>query len=147
MHTTSTHNHMQPRPPKPPPPRPPKPPPPPPTHSYAPTREAAMAPFAQDELISAHGADYAMPNLLNHLAAPSCSRLGWHRRASGVCAGVYSSSGQPCPLSAATRKSFARECRARHSAGRGASVRQIADLGTWCGGTRWLKLCRDISLF
>src|SRR5213078_2270892 len=30
------------------------------------------ATFARDELIAAHGAGYAMPNLLNHLAAPSC---------------------------------------------------------------------------
>jgi hypothetical protein len=39
------------------------------------------AAFARDELIAAHGADYAMPNLLNHLAAPDCSRLGsqWDR--------------------------------------------------------------------
>jgi hypothetical protein len=39
------------------------------------------AAFARDELIAAHGADYAMPNLLNHLAAPNCSRLGsnWDR--------------------------------------------------------------------
>ena len=39
------------------------------------------AAFARDELIAAHGADYAMPNLLDHLAAPSCSRLGsnWDR--------------------------------------------------------------------
>jgi hypothetical protein len=39
------------------------------------------AAFARDDLIAAHGADYAMPNLLNHLAAPSCSRLGsnWDR--------------------------------------------------------------------
>ena len=39
------------------------------------------AAFARDELITAHGADYAMPNLLNHLAAPGCSRLGsqWDR--------------------------------------------------------------------
>jgi hypothetical protein len=36
------------------------------------------AAFARDELIAAHGADYAMPNLLNHLAAPNCSRLGSH---------------------------------------------------------------------
>jgi hypothetical protein len=36
------------------------------------------AAFARDELIAAHGADCAMPNLLNHLAAPSCSRLGSH---------------------------------------------------------------------
>jgi hypothetical protein len=36
------------------------------------------AAFARDELIAAHGADYAMPNLLKHLAAPSCSRLGFH---------------------------------------------------------------------
>jgi hypothetical protein len=39
------------------------------------------AAFSRDELIASHGADYAMPNLLNHLAAPSCSRLGstWDR--------------------------------------------------------------------
>jgi hypothetical protein len=36
---------------------------------------------SRDDLIAAHGADYAMPNLLDHLAAPSCSRLGsnWDR--------------------------------------------------------------------
>jgi hypothetical protein len=40
------------------------------------------AAFARDELIAAHGADYPMPNLLNHLAAPGCSRLSsqWDRR-------------------------------------------------------------------
>jgi hypothetical protein len=39
------------------------------------------AAFARDELIAAHGADYVMPTLLNHLAAPGCSRLGsqWDR--------------------------------------------------------------------
>jgi hypothetical protein len=39
------------------------------------------AAFARDELVAAHGADYAMPNLLNHLAAPGYSRLGsqWDR--------------------------------------------------------------------
>jgi hypothetical protein len=39
------------------------------------------AAFSRDELIASHGANYAMPNLLNHLAAPSCSRLGsnWDR--------------------------------------------------------------------
>jgi hypothetical protein len=39
------------------------------------------AAFARDELIAAHGADYPMPNLLNHLAAPGCSRLSsqWDR--------------------------------------------------------------------
>ena len=45
-------------------------------------------------LIASHGADYAMPNLLNHLAAPSCRRLGSHwdrlrralRRADRGCA-------------------------------------------------------------
>jgi hypothetical protein len=36
------------------------------------------AAFSRDDLIASHGADYAMPNLLNHLAAPSCSRLGSH---------------------------------------------------------------------
>jgi hypothetical protein len=42
------------------------------------------AAFARDELIAAHGADYAMPNLLNHLAAPGCSRLGSHWDCCGV---------------------------------------------------------------
>ena len=39
------------------------------------------AAFARDELIAAHDADHPMPNLLNHLAAPGCSRLGsqWDR--------------------------------------------------------------------
>jgi hypothetical protein len=39
------------------------------------------AAFARDELVATHGADYAMPNLLNHLAAPGCSRLAsqWDR--------------------------------------------------------------------
>jgi hypothetical protein len=34
------------------------------------------AAFSRDELIASHGADCAMPNLLDHLAAPSCSKLG-----------------------------------------------------------------------
>jgi hypothetical protein len=42
------------------------------------------AAFSRDDLIAAHGADYAMPNLLNHLAAPSCSRLGSHWDRCGV---------------------------------------------------------------
>jgi len=39
------------------------------------------AAFLRDDLIASHGADYPMPNLLNHLAAPGCSRLGstWDR--------------------------------------------------------------------
>ena len=39
------------------------------------------AAFSRDELIVSHGADYPMPNLLDHLAAPSCSRPGsnWDR--------------------------------------------------------------------
>jgi hypothetical protein len=39
------------------------------------------AAFSRDHLIASHGADYAMPNLLNRLAAPGCSRLGsqWDR--------------------------------------------------------------------
>ena len=39
------------------------------------------AAFSRDDLIAAHGADYPMPNLLNHLAAPNCPRLGsqWDR--------------------------------------------------------------------
>jgi hypothetical protein len=42
------------------------------------------AAFARDELIAAHGVDYPMPNLLNHLAAPGCSRLGSHWDRCGV---------------------------------------------------------------
>jgi hypothetical protein len=39
------------------------------------------AAFSRDDLIASHGADQPMPNLLNHLAAPGCSRLGsqWDR--------------------------------------------------------------------
>jgi hypothetical protein len=39
------------------------------------------AAFLRDDLIASHGANYAMPNLLDHLAAPNCSRLGtkWDR--------------------------------------------------------------------
>jgi hypothetical protein len=39
------------------------------------------AAYSRDDLIASHGADYAMPNLLDHLAAPNCSRLGtkWDR--------------------------------------------------------------------
>src|SRR5262245_63276320 len=39
------------------------------------------AAFSRDELIAAHGAGWGVPNLLNQLAAPSCSRLGsqWAR--------------------------------------------------------------------
>jgi hypothetical protein len=33
------------------------------------------AAFSRDDLIASHGADCAMPNLLNHLTAPNCSRL------------------------------------------------------------------------
>jgi hypothetical protein len=42
------------------------------------------AAFRRDELIASHGADYTMPNLLNHLAAPNCSRLGSHWDRCGV---------------------------------------------------------------
>jgi hypothetical protein len=42
---------------------------------------ALKAAFNCDELIAAHGADYPLPDLLQHLAAPGCSRLGsyWDR--------------------------------------------------------------------
>jgi hypothetical protein len=40
--------------------------------------------FSRDDLVASHGANYAMPNLLNHLAAPSCSRLGSHWDRCGV---------------------------------------------------------------
>ena len=43
-----------------------------------------QAAFLRDELIASHGAHYAMPNLLNHLAAPNCSRLGSHWDRCGV---------------------------------------------------------------
>jgi hypothetical protein len=39
------------------------------------------AAFARDDLIATHGEDHPMPNLLDQLAAPGCSRLGsqWDR--------------------------------------------------------------------
>jgi hypothetical protein len=43
-----------------------------------------QAAFSPDDLIASHGADYAMPNLLDHLAAPSCDRLGSHWDRCGV---------------------------------------------------------------
>jgi hypothetical protein len=57
------------------------------------------AAFQRDELITSHGRDCPMPNLLNHLAAPSCPRLGsnWDR---GGCAMSSQSDGtnqaRPC---------------------------------------------------
>ena len=42
------------------------------------------AAFLRDDLIASHGADYPMPNLPNHLAAPSCSRLASHWDRCGV---------------------------------------------------------------
>jgi len=42
------------------------------------------AAFSRDDLIASHGADYPMPNLLDQLAAPSCSRLGSHWDRCGV---------------------------------------------------------------
>jgi len=42
---------------------------------------AWRAAFSRAELIASHGADHPMPNLLDHLAAPGCSRRGsmWDR--------------------------------------------------------------------
>jgi hypothetical protein len=40
--------------------------------------------FLRDDLIASHGTDYPMPNLLNHLAAPSSKRLGSHWDRCGV---------------------------------------------------------------
>jgi hypothetical protein len=39
------------------------------------------AAFSRDDLIASHGADYAMPYLLDRLAAPGCPKLGsnWDR--------------------------------------------------------------------
>jgi hypothetical protein len=42
------------------------------------------AAFPRDDLIALHGANYAMPNLLNYLAAPNCTRLGSHWDRCGV---------------------------------------------------------------
>jgi hypothetical protein len=42
------------------------------------------AAFRRDQLIASHGADNAMPNLLEHLAAPGCNRLGSHWDRCGV---------------------------------------------------------------
>jgi hypothetical protein len=43
-----------------------------------------QAAFARDDLIATHGVDHPMPNLLNHLAVPSCIRLGSHWDRCGV---------------------------------------------------------------
>ena len=39
------------------------------------------AAYSRDELIALHGADRAMPDLIDHLAAPGCPRIGsnWDR--------------------------------------------------------------------
>jgi hypothetical protein len=39
------------------------------------------AAYSRDELIAGHGADCPMPDLLHHIAAPGCPRLGstWDR--------------------------------------------------------------------
>ena len=42
------------------------------------------AAFSRDDLIASHGADHPMPNLLDRLAAPDCSRLGSHWDRCGV---------------------------------------------------------------
>jgi len=42
------------------------------------------AAFSRDHLIASHGADHPMPNLLNHLAAPGCNRLGSNWDSCGV---------------------------------------------------------------
>ena len=42
------------------------------------------AAFSRDDLIATHGADHPMPNLLDRLAAPDCSRLGSHWDRCGV---------------------------------------------------------------
>ena len=42
------------------------------------------AAFLRDDLIATHGADHPMPNLLDRLAAPDCSRLGSHWDRCGV---------------------------------------------------------------
>ena len=43
-----------------------------------------LAAFSRDDLIASYGADHPMPNLLNHLAAPGCSKLGSHWDRCGV---------------------------------------------------------------
>jgi hypothetical protein len=49
------------------------------------------AAFSRVELIASHGTNYAMPNLLDDLAKPGCSRRGsmWDRSsATGLCGSV-----------------------------------------------------------
>ncbi|MEA3071806.1 MAG: hypothetical protein QOD29_3252 [Alphaproteobacteria bacterium] len=43
------------------------------------------ATFSRADLVVAHGADYPLPTLLDHLAATGCQRVGNH----GTGAGVY----------------------------------------------------------
>jgi hypothetical protein len=44
----------------------------------------SRAAFSRDDLIATHGANHPMPNLLDRLAAPDCSRLGSHWDRCGV---------------------------------------------------------------
>jgi hypothetical protein len=45
-----------------------------PTISVACTKCSWQAEFSRAELIVIYGSDYPMPNLLNHLASPTCAR-------------------------------------------------------------------------
>ena len=47
------------------------------------------AAYSRDELIALHGADRAMPNLLNDLAAPVCSKIGRTGTAAGRIVAPY----------------------------------------------------------
>jgi hypothetical protein len=42
------------------------------------------AAFQRNELIASYGSDHPMPNLLDHLAAPGCNRLGLYWDCCGV---------------------------------------------------------------
>ena len=81
------------------------------------------AAFERDELIAAHGADYAMPNLLNHLAAPDCNRVDsqWDRCDQERC----STASRACTMAAISLATSGRWHRARRSSARSLSSAPI----------------------
>jgi hypothetical protein len=74
------------------------------------------AAFSRDDLIASDGADYAMPNLLGHLAASSCSRLGsnWDRHGVDYVEPIEGARWLFCMARRRTLNSVLRSCFARH---------------------------------
>src|SRR5262249_9526813 len=82
------------------------------------------AAFSRDDLIASHGANYAMPNLLDHLAAPSCTRLdsNWDRCGVHYVAPIETDTrGEECLRHAAVSRRATQLWRRSRRAGGGSS--------------------------